>query len=127
MDTLLNRFMLALCVWREARGESLLGKLYVAQTIKNRMLSPRWPNTIVGVITQPLQFSAFNAGDPNALQFPREGDTVWNDCVACADFVLNTFVPVTTANHYHNKTVLPGWADDAKVVAVEGNHVFYEL
>jgi hypothetical protein len=31
---LLRRFSLALAVWREARGESLLGKLLVAQTIE---------------------------------------------------------------------------------------------
>ena len=34
---LLRRFAIALCVWREARGESLLGKLLVAQVIENRV------------------------------------------------------------------------------------------
>lgn len=71
---LLRTFALSLCVWREVRGESLLGKLLVAQTIENRVSDPRWPDTYHGVITQRLQFSAFNAGDPNALLFPSETD-----------------------------------------------------
>lgn len=38
---LLRRFALALATWREARGEPLVGKLHVAQTIENRVVDPR--------------------------------------------------------------------------------------
>lgn len=124
---LLRLFALALAVWREARGEPLVGKLHVAQTIENRVQDPRWPDTYLGVITQPWQFSAFNRNDPNALLYPTENDPVWPDCVAAADFVLTAPTKVTTANHYHTKAVSPAWKRDEKVVGKVGSHIFYEL
>ena len=124
---LLRQFTLALCVWREARGESALGKLLVAQTIENRVQDVRWPDTYVGVITQPWQFSAFNKSDPNALLFPTEGDPVWPECVAVAEAVVAAPRPFTTANHYHTKAVSPAWRNDQKIVAREGAHLFYDL
>jgi len=123
---LLNRFLLALCVWREARGESDRGKLLVAETIANRVTDKRWPDTFAGVITQPKQFSAFNAGDPNATLFPKDGDPSWPAAVSAADSVLRGNV-FTKSNHYHTTGVAPAWADASKIVAREGAHIFYSL
>src|SRR5215210_7568068 len=112
--TLLRRFSLALCVYREARGESMIGKLLVAQTIENRVVDARWPDTYIGVITQPLQFSAFNKSDPNVTVFPKEDDLAWLDCVAIADTVIAAPTPFTFSNHYHVKGLNPQWRDDRK-------------
>ena len=124
---LLRRFTLALCVWREARGESPRGKRLVAQVIENRVQDRRWPETYVSVITQPWQFSAFNKTDQNATKFPSETDPSWPDCVAAADAVLETAEPFTDANHYCVSTIFPAWRDDAKIVAVDGHHTFFHL
>lgn len=124
---LLQRFALALCVWREARGESLLGKLLVAQVIENRVNDPRWPDTYISVITEPLQFSAFNKNDPNVITYPKENDIYWVDCVAAADLILQAPEQLTTANHYHTKTIHPNWANVDKITNREGNHIFYKL
>ena len=124
---LLTTFMLALCIWREARGESMRGKRLVGQVIANRVTDPRWPDDYVGVITQPWQFSAFNKGDPNALKFPSETDPAWPACVEAARMVLEADEPFTDANHYHTTGVSPTWKNDAKVVAREGGHIFYAL
>ncbi len=126
-NELLARFLLSLCVWREARGESMRGKALVAQVIRNRVEDDRWPNTYTGVITQRKQFSAFNAGDPNAVLFPAEDDPAWLECVLATDAVLAAAETSTPANHYHTTGVRPAWADDEKVVAREGAHVFYAL
>lgn len=126
-DEILRLFMLALCVWREARGEPMGGKLLVAQTIENRVKDARWPRTVAGVVTQRMQFSSFNLGDPNSLKFPDEGDVSWPECVAAAQSVLDASHPYTTANHYHTLNVRPTWADPKKIVATVGNHVFYCL
>lgn len=125
--TLLNRFMLALCVWREARGETQRGRRLVAQTIKNRVGDKRWPKDFVAVILQPKQFSSFNADDPNAVQFPHVDDAQWAACVTAADDVFMATEPFTTANHYHVIGLSPDWRNDTKVVATEGHHVFYCL
>ena len=124
---LLRRFALALCVWREARGEPLAGMVLVAQTIENRVVDKRWPDTYIGVITQPLQFSAFNRSDPNSVKFPTDDDPAWPRCVLAADQVLATGVPFSLANHYHTKEIFPPWADRSKIVDRVGNHIFYKL
>lgn len=125
-DTLLDRFMLSLCVWREARGETPQGRRLVAQTILNRVADKRWPNTIPGVVLQPWQFSSFNKADPNATQFPSDVDASWPDCVAAADEVL-AGPSISTANHYHVVGLDPAWRDVSKIVATCGHHVFYKL
>lgn len=124
---LLRLYTLALVVWREARGEPPLGKLLVAQTIENRVKDPRWPTTYLGVITQSKQFSAMSAGDVNSVLFPAEGDTVWPDCVAAAEAVINAPTSFTLANHYHARSVNPTWANPQKIVDEAGNHIFYAL
>lgn len=123
---LLNRFVLALCVWREARGESDHGKQLVAATILNRASDSkhRWPQTPAGVVLQPMQFSSFNTNDPNAVKFPEAGEQ-WDACVAAVDSQLSS--RATNANHYHVIGLSPAWRDDSKVVATEGHHVFYCL
>lgn len=127
--TLLRRFTLALCVWREARGESARGRRLVAQAIENRVIDPRWPDTYVSVITQPWQFSAFNANDPNATKFPSEADPAWAGCVAAADAVIDAPEPFTNANHYVVDALRPRpkWFSEDKVVSREGAHVFLYL
>lgn len=128
-NELIRLFMLALCVYREARGESELGKLLVAQTVINRATDTkqRWPRSIVGVITQRLQFSSFNKSDPNVTVYPAEGDAAWAQCVAAAEKALTADTPVTLANHYHSTAIKPRWADSTKITETEGNHIFYRL
>ncbi len=54
-------WMTALCIWREARGETFFGKVAVAEVIRNRAATKgRWPNSVVEVILQPWQFRSFN-------------------------------------------------------------------
>ncbi len=111
----LNQFLLALCVWREARGESLRGKQLVAWTILNRSHDKRWPNTIRGVVLQPLQFSSFNANDPNSRKLlnPAEYSTpdVWKACygAAAAVFFGLTTDPTGGADHYRYFRHADGW------------------
>lgn len=48
---------LAEAIYREARGESLVGQLAVAQTIINRKNHPNFPDSICKVVFQKNQFS----------------------------------------------------------------------
>ena len=120
--------LLALAVWREARGEPWMGKLAVAQVIVERRDDlDRWPDTIEGVILQPKQFSAFNPGDANAGEFPRpEPWSQWPDCVRAAETALARG-GAGWANHYHRSDIRPDWHDDAAVVAEIGAHTFLKL
>jgi N-acetylmuramoyl-L-alanine amidase len=122
---LLERFLLALCVWREARSESIRGKQLVANVVINRVHDKRWPNTVRDVVLQPYQFSSFNRTDGNAVLFPHD-DPAWDECVQSAD-IAAIGPAMTTANHYHVRGLDPQWRVTERIVAVEGRHIFYTL
>lgn len=124
---LARTFILALAVWREARGEPMLGKLLVAQVIENRVADPRWPDTYEGVVFQPWQFSSFTRGDPQALAFPDPRHPVWADCVAVATMIVSSPGRLTDANHFHATGVSPAWAIGQTVLHEVGRHRFYRL
>ena len=53
---------LAATIQAEADGESYTGKLGVGSVIMNRVKSSAFPNTIIGVITQNMQFASYRSG-----------------------------------------------------------------
>ena len=62
----------ALCVWREARGQSQEARRGVWWVLQNRVGNPLFRPSLVRVVLQPWQFSSFNATDPNVTKFPNE-------------------------------------------------------
>ena len=53
-----DRELLARVIWAEARGESLEGQQAVAEVIINRLASPRFPNTVQGIVFSQGQFKS---------------------------------------------------------------------
>jgi N-acetylmuramoyl-L-alanine amidase len=71
-----DTFLLALAIYREARGEDLAAKIAVGCVIRNRVQHPSWyGRSWFEVITKPYQFSSFNLGEPNSIVFggPKHG------------------------------------------------------
>jgi len=64
--------ILATCVEAEAGNQDLNGKRLVADVILNRVESPRFPDTIEGVISQKYQFTTYWDGSMNAITEPSE-------------------------------------------------------
>ena len=54
--------LLGLCVYGEARGESVLGQIAVSEVVFNRYQSTDY-GAIEEILLQPLQFSCFNRGN----------------------------------------------------------------
>lgn len=52
-------YLIAKCVYAEARGEPYVGQVAVAAVILNRVQSPSFPNTIYGVVYQPWLLQLF--------------------------------------------------------------------
>ena len=72
--------LLALCIWREARGEVYATKQAVACSIRNRVQRPGWwGHSWIGCILMPHQYSSFNRNDPNASKFPEANEPAWQD------------------------------------------------
>jgi spore germination cell wall hydrolase CwlJ-like protein len=113
--------LVALCVWREARGEPRDAKRGVAWTIRNRAMQPSWwGKDWVSVVLKPWQFSSFNADDPNVAKWPSPQDSAWLACMEAAEEALSGSGedPTGGATHYHDASLdrnPPSWACDGSM------------
>lgn len=110
-------YLLAKCVYAEARGESYVGQVAVAAVILNRVESEKFPNTIAGVIYQPYAFTAVSDGQINL----EPNQTAYN----AARDALNGWDPTYGSLYYYNaSTATSSWIYSRKTVVTIGNHVF---
>lgn len=110
-------YLLAKCVYAEARGEPYSGQVAVAAVILNRVASPSFPNTISEVIYQPWAFTAVNDGqinlEPNSTAYSAARDA------------LNGWDPTYGCLYYYNPTTATSsWIWTRKTVVTIGEHVF---
>jgi N-acetylmuramoyl-L-alanine amidase len=111
--------LLALCVWREARGEGSDGKRGVGHVIRNRVYGSThwWGKDWHSVILHPYQFSSFNADDPNSDRWPSDLDPSWGECLQAATPVyLAHDVDLTNGATFYYDTSISwphAWGDQA--------------
>ena len=110
-------YLLAKCIYAEARGESYIGKVAVGAVILNRVASPDFPDSIYGVIYQPWAFTAVHDGqinlEPDGASYQAATDalTGWDPTYGCL--------------YYYNPDVATSsWIWTRKVVTQIGKHVF---
>ncbi len=72
-------------VQAEAGGEDILGKQMVADVIINRVESPKFPNTVKGVVFQGTQFSPVRDGRYYSVKVSRETKDAVNKALVGAD------------------------------------------
>lgn len=111
-------------IYYEARGESLLGQLAVANVTMNRVGKKGFMDTVCGVVYQPSQFSW--TLEPEQ---PIRNIKAWYTANRIAIEVLTgrTKYHATFATHYAHFT-LDGkkiWMHGMKRLGQIGSHVFY--
>lgn len=112
-----DEYLLARAVHGEARGEPYVGKVAVAAVILNRTRSSSFPNTIAGVIYQPLAFTAVADGQINL--------TPNKDSIKAARDALNGWDPSYGCLYYWNPaTATSKWIWSRKVILKIGKHWF---
>lgn len=125
--------VIAATIWGEARGESKEGKTAVAFVIWNRAKKNKIVNddVLVDVCLKPKQFSCWNSGIEK-LEAPLKYDSaeIWEECFNLALMLsIGWFEyfpdPTHGADHYHEKSIHPKWADKMTKTAEIGNHIFY--
>ncbi len=110
-------YLLAKAIYAEARGEPYIGKVAVGAVILNRVRHPSFPNTIAGVIYQPLAFTAVDDGQINL-----EPD---KDSIQAARDALNGWDPTYGCRYYWNPaTATSTWIWSRQVVVKIGKHWF---
>ena len=123
-------------LYHEARSESLLGMLSVANVILTRKESSTFPNTICKVVHQgkywkdnPVRdkchFSYWCDGRPE--RFTDIAGLIKSINVAEMSLKGIQIKQAVGATHYHASYVTPGWASDPnfKSLGQIGTHVFY--
>lgn len=134
-------FLMALVLWREARGCGHDEKVAIAHVIVNRTQDPhgRWPKSIAQVICQPSQFSSMappsgstGAVAMNAVTWPKDGDPHFLECCQIADQFAAAIEPLDTtggATNYYSDPIAetPNWADPAKRTVQIGVFHFFRL
>lgn len=123
---------LARTVYGEARGEGFAGKVAVACVMLNRAANGhRGERRPAGVVTEPWQFSCWNAADPNLARLLDVdlSDRHFRACVSAVvtacDAIDEGADPTRGAMHYHAHSVSPSWAAGKTPSAVIGGHRFY--
>ncbi len=118
-------------IYYEARSESTLGQLAVAEVVMNRVANPHYPKTVCGVVFQGqyrqtgCQFTftcdGSRAARPRGEAWDRARDIALHVLLG-----LNT--PMTNkATHYHTDYVNPYWAAGLVETGVIGTHIFYRF
>lgn len=110
-------YLLARCVYGEARGEPYVGQVAVAAVVLNRVKSASFPNSISGVIYQPYAFTCVADG-----QLYLEPDqTAYN----AARDAMNGWDPTGGCIYYYNPaTATSAWIWSRPIMLQIGRHNF---
>lgn len=112
-----DEYLLARTIHGEARGEPYVGKVAVAAVALNRIKSSSFPNTLAGVVYQPLAFTAVADGQINL--------TPNKDAIKAARDALNGWDPTYGCLYYWNPaTSTSKWIWSRKVTLKIGKHWF---
>jgi N-acetylmuramoyl-L-alanine amidase len=137
MDKSSNLDIMARTIYGEARGESLSGKVAVANVVLNRAKKSKLvsDHMIVNICLKPYQFSCWNADDVNSsiIKDVSVSDPVFLECLAVAKLAILDLLEDNThgSTHYHVSSIgFPeSWKEkgeaDKKPVAIIGRHSFY--
>jgi spore germination cell wall hydrolase CwlJ-like protein len=110
-----DRKLLANLIYCEAGNQPYAGQLAVGAVVINRVLSSVYPDTVVGVIYQPHQFSPVGSG---RLAVALAADKATDACYRAADEAMNGMTNV--GDRVYFRTPIPG----LKGMQI-GGHIFY--
>jgi N-acetylmuramoyl-L-alanine amidase len=125
---------MALNIYHEARNESTIGQLAVAQVVMNRVEDDRFPNDVCAVIKQgeykngvPVkdrcQFSWYCDGLSDEPRNKKAYAVSYENAKAVmAGHYYDVFEGAT---HYHATYVLPKWAHHHTLLFTIDQHIFY--
>ncbi|MBO8137114.1 MAG: spore cortex-lytic enzyme [Desulfotomaculum sp.] len=110
-------WLLSKVVMGEAADEPYIGKVAVAAVILNRVESPKFPDTLAGVVYQPLAFESVNNG-----QYNRE---VSDEALKAARDAMNGWDPTGGALYFWNPyKPVSKWIWSRTITGQFGKHVF---
>ncbi|HEX7775322.1 MAG TPA: cell wall hydrolase [Parvibaculum sp.] len=128
-DLARQRRCLTESIYFEARGESSVGQLAIAEVVLNRVISGRYPDTICGVVFQGQKSNQCQFSFACTVDMDKPRDPIaWRKAQRLAHYVLSGDVTnsiIGSATYYHAAYVYPQWAPYMIEVAKIGHHIFY--
>jgi spore germination cell wall hydrolase CwlJ-like protein len=116
-------------IYGEARGESEEGQRAVAHVLWNRVRDGRWGQTLATVCLARMQFSCWNASDPNRQQIAEiaDNDPILERLHSLLDAARTEKDPTYGATHYFSTSMIqpPSWSIGATLCGTFGRHRFY--
>ena len=116
-------------LYGEARGESHDGQRAVAHVLWNRVKDGRWGGTLTTVCLARLQFSCWNASDPNRDQIAAltDDDPVLQKLHSILEQARIERDPTGGATHYYSTSMIqpPKWSIGATFCGQVGHHRLY--
>lgn len=110
-----DRYLLANLIYCEAGGEPYEGQVAVGAVVINRVLSSKYPDTVVGVIYQKSQFSPAGSG---RLAIALANNKATASCYRAADEAMSGVTNVGSCLYF--RTPIPG------LTGLQiGGHIFY--
>lgn len=110
-------YLLAQCIYGEARGEPYKGQVAVGAVILNRVKSSKFPSSIAGVIYQRGAFDVVSDGQINLAP----NDTA----IKAAKDAMNGWDPTGGCMYYYNPaTATSSWIWSKTVTLTIGRHSF---
>ena len=110
-----DRYLLANLIYCEAGNQPYAGQLAVGAVVINRVLSSKFPDTVVGVIYQNKQFSPAGSG---RLQLALTANKATQQCYRAADEAMSGVTNVGSCLFFRTPI-------DGLTGIVIGGHVFY--
>lgn len=128
---------LALNTYHEAKNQSFIGQVAVAQVVMNRVEDTRYPNNVCDVVKQGLtykwkptlpiknrcQFSWYCDGKSDKPRNKEAMKIALKVAYKVYHRELDDFVEGAT--HYHAHYVNPSWAETKTYVTRIDDHIFY--
>jgi N-acetylmuramoyl-L-alanine amidase len=117
-------------LYGEARGEADDGQHAVAHVLWNRVRDGRWGKTLATVCLAPMQFSCWNASDPNREQIAALADhaPMLERLRSVLSVARSEADPTDGATHYFSTSMIqpPKWSIGATFCGTFGRHRFYK-
>ena len=129
---------LALNTYHEAKNQSMVGQIAVAEVVMNRVADSRYPNTVCEVVKQGPKYKGSDVPVRHKCQFswfcdgksdePKRDSKEWRMAQEYARIVLSGRIVLDVtegATHYHATYVKPSWAKTKTRTTRIEKHIFY--
>ena len=121
---------LAATVYLEARSETTVGQMAVAEVALRRRERGQWGDTVCKVVASPHQFALSTTPVNFDIDHP---EAFWKAWKIAGESISNWELPaqarrlyVPHADHFASVTVAPGWPSKRAVTTI-GDHRFYAV